>query len=91
MFTLKSRTRRAEIRKARPEAPRFDWEKWREQGVPASLAVAFTFFVCATAILMNRQDIERLGLRVDQRVTVRSATGAMPGIVVRAYDIRAGK
>jgi molybdopterin-dependent oxidoreductase alpha subunit len=41
-------------------------------------------------ILMNGQDIARLGLTVDQRVTVRSATGAMPGILVRAYDIRAG-
>jgi anaerobic selenocysteine-containing dehydrogenase len=41
-------------------------------------------------ILMNRADIERLGLRVDQRVTVRSAVGAMHGIRVREYDIRAG-
>src|SRR5208337_4648505 len=41
-------------------------------------------------ILMNRADIDRLGLRVDQRVTVRSATGAMPNILVREYDIRAG-
>ena len=41
-------------------------------------------------ILMNRQDIKRLGLRINQRVTVRSATGIMRGILVRAYDIRAG-
>jgi molybdopterin-dependent oxidoreductase alpha subunit len=41
-------------------------------------------------ILLNRADIERLGLRIDQRVTVRSSAGAMPGILVRAYDIRAG-
>jgi molybdopterin-dependent oxidoreductase alpha subunit len=41
-------------------------------------------------ILMNQADIGRLGLRIDQRVTVRSATGAMPNILVRAYDIRAG-
>jgi molybdopterin-dependent oxidoreductase alpha subunit len=41
-------------------------------------------------VLMNRQDIRRRGLRVGQRVTVRSAVGAMPGIVVREYDIRAG-
>jgi molybdopterin-dependent oxidoreductase alpha subunit len=41
-------------------------------------------------ILLNRQDIERLGLHVDQRVTVRSAVGSMPHILVRAYDIRAG-
>jgi anaerobic selenocysteine-containing dehydrogenase len=41
-------------------------------------------------ILLNRQDIERLGLHVDQRVTVRSSVGSMPHILVRAYDIRAG-
>ena len=32
-------------------------------------------------ILMNQADIERLGLQVDQRVTVRSETGAMRGIL----------
>ena len=41
-------------------------------------------------ILMNRRDIDRLNLRVDQQVTVRSAVGAVSGILVRAYDIRAG-
>ncbi|HEV8062800.1 MAG TPA: FdhF/YdeP family oxidoreductase [Gemmataceae bacterium] len=41
-------------------------------------------------ILMNRQDIERLGFEVNQPVTVRSATGIMSPILVRAYDIRAG-
>src|SRR5262249_12717406 len=41
-------------------------------------------------ILMNRADIERLELRVDQRVTVRSSTGAMADILVREYDIRPG-
>jgi anaerobic selenocysteine-containing dehydrogenase len=41
-------------------------------------------------ILMNRADIRRLGLRIDQRVTVRSSVGAMTGILVRAFDIRAG-
>ncbi len=41
-------------------------------------------------ILMNPRDIHRLGLHVDQRVTVRSATGTMPNILVRAFDIRAG-
>jgi anaerobic selenocysteine-containing dehydrogenase len=41
-------------------------------------------------ILMNRGDVDRLGLLVNQRVTVRSAVGAMSGILVRAYDIRAG-
>jgi molybdopterin-dependent oxidoreductase alpha subunit len=41
-------------------------------------------------ILMHVADIQRLGLSVDQRVTVRSAAGAMAGILVRAFDIRAG-
>ncbi len=41
-------------------------------------------------ILMNPSDISRFGLRVDQRVIVRSTVGEMAGILVRAYDIRAG-
>jgi anaerobic selenocysteine-containing dehydrogenase len=41
-------------------------------------------------VLLNRADIARLGLRVDQRVTVRSATGPFPGVRVRVHDIRAG-
>jgi molybdopterin-dependent oxidoreductase alpha subunit len=41
-------------------------------------------------ILLNRTDIERLGLRVNQRVTVRSVVGVLPGILVREFDIRAG-
>jgi molybdopterin-dependent oxidoreductase alpha subunit len=41
-------------------------------------------------ILMNHLDIKRLGLRINQRVTVRSSTGTMRNILVRAHDIRAG-
>lgn len=41
-------------------------------------------------ILMNEYDIRRLGLEVDQLVEVRSAAGAMRGIRVRAFDVRAG-
>ena len=41
-------------------------------------------------ILLNRADIDRLGLKVDQRVTVRSPAGEMRGIHVREFDIRAG-
>jgi molybdopterin-dependent oxidoreductase alpha subunit len=41
-------------------------------------------------ILMNRADIQRLGLQIDQRVTVRSRVGAMQHILVREFDIRAG-
>ncbi len=41
-------------------------------------------------ILMNRDDIQRLSLAVDQRVTVRSEVGAVRDVLVRAYEIRAG-
>lgn len=41
-------------------------------------------------ILLNSADIKRLGLRPEQRVTVCSSAGAMSGILVRPYDIRAG-
>ncbi len=41
-------------------------------------------------ILMNAGDIERLGLKVDQRVVIRSSAGVMRNILVRPYDIRAG-
>jgi molybdopterin-dependent oxidoreductase alpha subunit len=41
-------------------------------------------------ILLNRSDIDRLGLAVDQRVRVRSDAGVMTGILVREFDIRAG-
>ena len=57
MLTTKCRTRRSEIRKSRPEAPRFDWEKWKEDGIPTSLGIAAAFFVCATMILLWRQDV----------------------------------
>ena len=41
-------------------------------------------------ILMNQADIDRLGLQIDQRVTITSDAGAMPNILVRAFDIKAG-
>lgn len=42
-------------------------------------------------ILMNPADIERLGLKAEERVTVRNETGAMPNILVRSYpEIKAG-
>jgi molybdopterin-dependent oxidoreductase alpha subunit len=41
-------------------------------------------------ILMSRHDVRRLGLSVDQRVTVRSSAGALHGVLVRTHDIRAG-
>lgn len=42
-------------------------------------------------ILMHPDDVRRRGLRPDQRVTVRSVTGSMNGILVRSYPaIRSG-
>ena len=42
-------------------------------------------------ILMHPDDVQRLGLQENQRVTIRSEAGEMPNILVRPYaDIRAG-
>jgi molybdopterin-dependent oxidoreductase alpha subunit len=41
-------------------------------------------------ILMNPDDIDRLGLHVDQRVRVASSAGEMRNILVRPHNIRAG-
>lgn len=41
-------------------------------------------------ILMNRSDIDRLNLRINQRVSVRSDAGCMPNVAVREFDIPPG-
>ena len=41
-------------------------------------------------ILMNDHDIRRLGLRPDQKVTVRSKSGEMRGIRIREFDVKSG-
>lgn len=41
-------------------------------------------------ILMNRQDLERLGLQPEQAVWVQSATGRFGPVLARPFDIRAG-
>lgn len=41
-------------------------------------------------ILLHQDDVQRLGLQEDQKVTVRSATGVMHNILVRPFDIRSG-
>lgn len=41
-------------------------------------------------ILMNQADIDRLGLKEDDRVSVVSAVGRMDNILIRPFDIRAG-
>jgi anaerobic selenocysteine-containing dehydrogenase len=41
-------------------------------------------------ILMSREDMDRLDLRPDQRVRVKSDTGEMRNILARPFDIRPG-
>ncbi len=41
-------------------------------------------------IMMNEADIERLGLSIDQRITVRSACGALSNVLVRYANIPPG-
>jgi anaerobic selenocysteine-containing dehydrogenase len=41
-------------------------------------------------ILLNPEDMQRLGLTRDQRVTVRGPAGAMHGVLARPFDIRPG-
>ncbi len=41
-------------------------------------------------ILMSAEDIKARGLREDDRVTVRSETGVLKGLLVRPFDIRPG-
>ncbi len=57
MWSDKSRSRRAEIRKNRPDSEWVDWQKLKESGVLESIGIALVFFVLASAILMLRQDV----------------------------------
>ncbi len=41
-------------------------------------------------ILMNKKDIDRLGLSIDQKITVSSGAGTMKNILVREFDIAKG-
>jgi len=41
-------------------------------------------------ILMNKEDITRLGFQVDQKITVSSPVGSMKNIIVRSFDIAKG-
>jgi cyclic-di-AMP phosphodiesterase PgpH len=56
MWTAKSRSRRADIRKNRPEPSLLGWCRVCEES-RGPLVVAIVFFVCATAILMWRQEV----------------------------------
>src|SRR3954452_21564847 len=63
----KSRSRRAEIRKNRPDASRADWQQLQAAGVPVSLGIAVAFFVLTAAVLLLRQDV--VAYRPDQPIT----------------------
>lgn len=41
-------------------------------------------------ILLHADDMKRLQLQIDQRVTIRSSTGVMHNILARAFDIKPG-
>ncbi|HUF95217.1 MAG TPA: FdhF/YdeP family oxidoreductase [Acidimicrobiia bacterium] len=41
-------------------------------------------------VMMSSKDIDRMGLVVDQTVTVRSDTGALSNVLVREVDVRPG-
>src|SRR4051812_14268727 len=49
--------RREHIRKDRPDTVSRRWERLRDDGVLASVVIAFVFFIATTAILMMRQDV----------------------------------
>src|ERR671917_132637 len=53
--TGKSRTRRAEIRKNRPDAAWVDWEALRSSGVLTSVCIAAGVFLVAALVLLLRQ------------------------------------
>ncbi|MCZ6836965.1 MAG: FdhF/YdeP family oxidoreductase [Planctomycetota bacterium] len=41
-------------------------------------------------LMMNAKDIEKMGLEIDQPVTIRNETGEIEGLLVREIDIPAG-
>jgi putative nucleotidyltransferase with HDIG domain len=53
----KSRSRRAEIRKNRPDAAWLDIEALRQSGVLTSLGIAAFFFLAASAVLLLREQV----------------------------------
>jgi putative nucleotidyltransferase with HDIG domain len=55
--TGKSRSRRAEIRKNRPDAVWLDWDRLRGSGALASAGIAAAFFLFAWAILTLREQV----------------------------------
>src|SRR5687768_4140576 len=55
----KSRSRRVEIRKNRPDTARLDWDAMRASGALTSLGIALAFFVLASGILMLRREVVR--------------------------------
>ena len=63
----KSRSRRAEIRKNRPDTLRLDWQELKASGATTSVGIVVGFFVIAYGILLLRQDV--IPYRPDQPLT----------------------
>src|SRR5215213_5120512 len=63
----KSRSRRAEIRKNRPDTLRLDWQELKASGATTSVGIVVGFFVLAYGILLLRQDV--IPYRPDQPLT----------------------
>lgn len=55
--TSKSRSRRAEVRKNRPDTGRFGWQHLKAAGVLPSVGIAAAFFAVTSLILLLRQDV----------------------------------
>src|SRR5687768_10601039 len=63
----KSKSRRQEIRKNRPDANWPDWQTLKDRGVPQAAGIAAAFFVLAALIMQMRQDV--VPYRVGQPIT----------------------
>jgi putative nucleotidyltransferase with HDIG domain len=66
-LSTKSKSRRQEIRKNRPDCERLSWQRLKETGVAHAMGIALAFFVLATGVLLFRQDV--VHFRPDQPVT----------------------
>src|SRR5688572_12039937 len=73
--SAKSKSRRQEIRKNRPDAARWDWATLKDQGLPQSVALAAVFFVLTASILFLRQDVVqyRVGQPISHDIHARVA------------------
>ncbi len=56
-LTNKSRWRRSEIRRNRPDTPRLHWQHLRSEGIVTSLGIAAVFCISTIVILMLKQEV----------------------------------